>query len=118
MDDPTLELFQEIVRAGATERVHYGLDYFDASINRIGAYVTGSRAAQRCMTRALLEPASSIAKLELEGKGFQALATLEECKSLPWSAVYDEFCLRNDVPVGLDFIPEVEKYEREVTSKR
>lgn len=118
MDDPTLELFQEIVRAGATERVHYGLDYFDASINRIGAYVTGSRAAQRCMTRALLEPASSIAKLELEGKGFQTLATLEECKSLPWSAVYDEFCLRNDVPVGLDFIPEVEKYEREVTSKR
>lgn len=118
MDDPTLELFQEIVRAGATERVHYGLDYFDASINRIGAYVTGSRAAQRCMTRALLEPASSIAKLELEGKGFQTLATLEECKSMPWSAVYDEFCLRNDVPVGLDFIPEVEKYEREVTSKR
>ena len=118
MDDPTLELFQEIVRAGATERVHYGLDYFDASINRIGAYVTGSRAAQRCMTRALLEPVSGIARLELEGKGFQALATLEECKSMPWSAVYDEFCLRNDVPVGLDFIPEVEKYEREVTSKR
>lgn len=118
MDDPTLDLFQEIVRAGALDRVHYGLDYFDASINRLGAYVTGSRAAQRCMTRALLEPTAKIRQMELEGKGFQVQALLEECKSLPWSAVYDEFCVRNNVPVGLDFIPEVEKYEREVTSKR
>ena len=118
MDDPTLELFQEIVRANALERVHYGLDYFDASINRIGAYVTGSRAAQRCMTRALLEPTARISKMEIEGKGFQTLATIEECKSLPWAAVYDEFCLRNNVPVGLDFISEVEKYEKDVTSKR
>lgn len=55
MDDPTLDLFSEIVRAGALDRVHYGLDYFDASINRIGAYVVGSRAAQKCMLRALLE---------------------------------------------------------------
>ncbi|MBR6030544.1 MAG: L-rhamnose isomerase [Bacteroidaceae bacterium] len=118
MDDPTVELFQEIVRANAMNRVHYGLDYFDGSINRVGAYVTGSRAAQKCMTRALLEPTAQIAKYELEGKGFQSLALLEEAKALPWNAVYDEFCLRNDVPVGNAFIAEVERYEAEVTSKR
>ena len=118
MDDPTLELFQEIVRAQALDRVHYGLDYFDASINRIGAYVTGSRAAHKGMTRALLEPPPHIAQLELQGKGFQTLALLEEAKALPWNAVYDEFCLRNNVPVGHEFIAEVEKYERDVTSKR
>jgi len=118
MDDPTVELFQEIVRAKAMNRVHYGLDYFDGSINRVGAYVTGSRAAQKCMTRALLEPTAQISKYELEGKGFQSLALLEEAKALPWNAVYDEFCLRNDVPVGNAFIAEVERYEAEVTSKR
>ncbi|MBQ4003257.1 MAG: L-rhamnose isomerase, partial [Bacteroidaceae bacterium] len=118
MDDPTLELFQEIVRAKAMDRVHYGLDYFDGSINRVGAYVTGSRAAQKCMTRALLEPTAQIGKYELEGKGFQSLALLEEAKALPWNAVYDEFCLRNDVPVGADFIAEIESYEKNVQSKR
>ena len=118
MDDPTLELFQEIVRASALNRVHYGLDYFDGSINRIGAYVIGSRAAQRCMTRALLEPVNTIREHENAGRGFQKLAVLEEQKSLPWAAVYDEFCVRENVPVGLDIIPEIEQYEREVTSRR
>ena len=118
MDDPTLELFQEIVRAKALDRVHYGLDYFDGSINRVGAYVIGSRAAQKCMTRALLEPSALIGKYELEGKTFQNLAMLEEMKALPWNAVYDEFCQRNDVPVGTDFIAEIEQYEANVTSKR
>ena len=118
MDDPTLDLFQEIVRAGALDRVHYGLDYFDASINRIGAYVIGSRAAQKCMLRALLEPLATLRKYEAEGKGFERLALLEEEKAMPWQAVYDEFCLRNNVPVGEEFIADVEKYEAEVTSKR
>lgn len=118
MDDPTQELFSEIVRSGALDRVHYGLDYFDGAINRIGAYVIGSRAAQKCMLRALLEPTAAISKDEIAGKTFQVLATIEECKALPWNAVYDEFCERNNVPVGTDFIAEIEKYEREVTSKR
>ena len=118
MDDPTLDLFQEIVRAGALDRVHYGLDYFDASINRIGAYVIGSRAAQKCMLRALLEPLATLRGYEAEDKGFERLALLEEEKALPWQAVYDEFCLRNDVPVGQDFIADVEQYEKDVTSKR
>lgn len=118
MDDPTQELFSEIVRADALDRVHYGLDFFDGSINRIGAYVIGSRSAQKCMTRALLEPLAQLRNYELEGKGFQLLALLEESKLLPWNAVYDEFCQRNDVPVGHDFIAEIEKYEAEVTAKR
>ena len=118
MDDPTLELFAEIVRAGALDRVHYGLDYFDGAINRIGAYVIGSRAAQKCMLRALLEPTPLISRYELEGKTCQVLTLLEESKTMPWGAVYDEFCLRNDVPAGCDFIPEIEKYETEVTNKR
>ena len=118
MDDPTQELFFEIVRAGALDRVHYGLDYFDGSINRIGAYVTGSRAAQKCMLRAMLEPKELVCKYELEGKGFEVLALLEEQKAMPWQAVYDEFCVRNNVPVGDSFIKEVQTYEAEVTAKR
>lgn len=118
MDDPTQELFSEIVRANAMDRVHYGLDFFDGSINRIGAYVIGSRAAQKCMTRALLEPTAQLSRYELEGKGFQVLGLLEEAKALPWNDVYDEFCQRNDVPVGADFIAEIEQYEKDVTSKR
>jgi L-rhamnose isomerase len=118
MDDNTQDLFSEIVRAGALERVHYGLDYFDGAMNRVGAYVTGSRAAQKCMLKALLEPQELISRYELEGKSFEVLAILEECKALPWNAVYDEFCVRNNVPVGNAFITEIQKYEKEVQSKR
>lgn len=118
MDDPTMDLFSEIVRAGALNRVHYGLDYFDGTLNRIGAYVIGSRAAQKCMLRALLEPLATLREYELADKKFQRLALLEECKNLPWNAVYDMFCLMNNVPVGESFIAEVEKYEADVTSKR
>lgn len=118
MDDPTLDLFSEIVRAGALNRVHYGLDYFDGTLNRIGAYVIGSRAAQKCMLRALLEPVGTLCDYELTGRTFQRLALLEECKVLPWNAVYDEFCRRNGVPVGENYIKAVEKYETDVTSKR
>ena len=118
MDDTTLDLFSEIVRAGALSRVHYGLDYFDGTLNRIGAYVIGSRAAQKSMLRALLEPTSTLRDYELSDKKFERLALLEECKSLPWNAVYDEFCVRNNVPVGEEYLAAVEKYEADVTSKR
>lgn len=118
MDDPTLDLFSEIVRCDALNRVHYGLDYFDASINRIGAYVIGSRAAQKCMIRALLEPLAQLRKYEVKDMGFERLALLEEAKALSWNAVYDMFCLKNGVAVGNEFIAEVEKYEADVTSKR
>ena len=118
MDDMTQDLFSEIVRADAMDRVHYGLDYFDGSINRIGAYVIGSRAAQKCMTRALLEPKELISKYETAGRTFETLALIEEGKALPWNAVYDMFCLKNNVPVGNDYIQDVLSYEKEVTSRR
>ena len=118
INDETLDLTKEIVRCDALDRVHIGLDYFDASINRIGAYVIGARATQKCLLQALLEPLATLREYEAEGKGFERLALLEECKSLPWNAVWDMFCLRNGVPVGEEFIAEVNKYEAEVTSKR
>ena len=118
MDDPTQELFSEIVRAGALGRVHYGLDFFDGAMNRIGAYVIGTRSAQKCMLRALLEPRELISRYELEDRHFEVLALMEEAKSLPWNAVYDEFCLRSNVPVGDAFIAEIQAYEKDVLSKR
>ncbi len=118
INDETLDLTKEIVRCNALDRVHIGLDYFDASINRIGAYVIGARATQKCLLQALLEPLTTLRAYEAEGKGFERLALLEECKSLPWNAVWDMFCLKNGVAVGEEFIAEVEKYEADVTSKR
>ncbi|MBR6819350.1 MAG: L-rhamnose isomerase [Bacteroidaceae bacterium] len=118
MDDPTQDLFFEIVRADALNRVHYGLDFFDGSINRIGAYVIGSRAAQKCMLRALLEPRQRISALELKGEGYKVLGLIEEQKAMPWQAVYDEFCLRNNVPVGEAYMKEIDRYAAEVTDKR
>ena len=118
MNDQTLDLFKEIVRAEALHRAHIGLDYFDASINRIGAYLIGTRATQKCLLQALLEPLATLCKYEDKGQGFEKLALLEEMKSLPFGAVYDYFNLKNGVPVGEEFIGRVQEYEREVTSKR
>ena len=118
LNDETLELCKEIVRCDALDRVHIGLDYFDASINRIGAYVIGSRATQKCLMQALLEPLAKLREYEAGERFFERLALLEEAKNLPWNAVWDMFCLRNDVPVGEDFIADIQRYEAETTSKR
>ena len=118
MNDDTLDLMHEIVRCDALDRVHIGLDYFDASINRLGAYIIGTRATQKCLLRALLEPLTQLREYEANGQGFERLALLEEAKNLPWNAVWDMYCLRNGVPVGEAFIADVQKYEQEVTSKR
>ncbi|MDD6668606.1 MAG: L-rhamnose isomerase [Bacteroidales bacterium] len=118
MNDDTLDLCREIVRCNAIDRVHIGLDYFDASINRIGAYIIGARATQKCVLLALLEPIESLRKYEAADKGFERLAMLEELKSMPWGAVWDMYCLRNNVPVGEEYIAEIESYEAEITSKR
>jgi len=118
MNDDTLDLFKEIVRCNAINRVNVGLDYFDGSINRIGAYVIGTRSAQKCMLQALLEPIKQLRQYEANEQGFERLALLEISKTLPWNAVWDMFCLKNNVPVGIDFIPEVQKYEHDVTILR
>ena len=118
LNDDVMDLAREIVRCDALDRVHVGLDYFDATINRIGAYVVGSRATQKAFLMALLEPTQLLRRYEEEGKGFERLALQEEAKSLPWGAVWDMFCLRQGVAVGESFIGEIQKYEAGVTSKR
>ncbi|MGN1246530.1 MAG: L-rhamnose isomerase [Muribaculaceae bacterium] len=118
MNDDTIDLCREIVRCNAIDRVHIGLDYFDASINRIGAYIIGARATQKCVLLALLEPIDALRKFEAADKGFERLAMLEELKSMPWGAVWDMYCLRSGVPVGEDYIADIERYEAEITSKR
>lgn len=118
MNDDTIDLAKEVVRCNALDRVNIGLDYFDASINRIGAYVVGSRATQKCFLQALLEPIDKLREYELNGQLFERLALLEESKNLPWNAVWDFFCLKNNVPVGENYIADVQEYEKEVTSKR
>ncbi|NDW11396.1 L-rhamnose isomerase [Bacteroides sp. 214] len=118
LNDDTTELAKEIVRANALDRVHIGLDYFDASINRIGAYVIGIRATQKAFLQALLEPTATLKAYEANGQYFERLALLEEAKSLPWNAVWDYFCLQNNIAVGEDYITEIQQYEKDVTSKR
>jgi len=118
MNDQTLDLFKELIRADALDRAHIGLDYFDASINRIGAYVIGTRATQKCLLQALLEPLQLLRKYEDNEQYFERLALLEEAKSLPFGAVFDYFNLKNNVPVGEEFIPEIQQYEHEVLAKR
>ena len=118
MDEATLELCMEITRCNALDRVHIGLDYFDGSMNRIGAYVIGTRATQKSVLRGLLEPVAMLSELETSDRNFQKLALMEEAKAMPFGDVWNMFCLRNNIPAGADFIKEIEKYEADVTSKR
>jgi L-rhamnose isomerase len=117
-NDPLQELVREIVVHGWEKRVHLGLDFFDASINRVAAWVIGARATQKALLRALLEPTETLRKAEESGDFTRRLALQEECRSLPYGAVWDEFCLRHNVPVGLDWLTEVRAYEAHVLSKR
>ena len=118
INDDLLDLTREIVRCDAFDRVNIGLDYFDATINRIGAYVIGSRATQRALLQALLEPSKKLWQDEQDEKLFQRLAVQDELKGMPWGDVWDYFCLKNDVPAGMDYIADIEQYENEVTYKR
>ena len=117
-NDELLLITQEIVRANALNRVNIGLDFFDASLNRIGAYVIGTRSAQMAFMYALLEPFKTLVKYEEETKNFERLAMLELLKTKPFGAVYDYYCLKSKVPVGQDYIEEIVKYEQEVLRKR
>lgn len=109
---------QELVRCDALDRAHVGLDYFDASINRIGAYIIGTRATQKCILQALLEPKAKLCEYEDNGQNFERLALMEEAKSMPFGAVFDYFNLKNNVPVGEEYIAAIQQYEKNVTSKR
>lgn len=118
INDDLLDLTREIVRCNALSKVNIGLDYFDATLNRIGAYVIGTRATQKALLIALLEPSKMLMQFEDNNQLFERLAIQEECKSLPWGVVYDYFCLTQNVPAGMDYIENICQYEKEVTGKR
>ncbi len=118
MDDPTKAIAEEIVRGGFLARTHIGLDFFDASINRTAAWTIGTRNAIKCVLLALLEPAAELRRVESEGDLTSRLALLEEIKTLPFGAVWDEYCSRQGVPVGRAWLKDVKSYEDKVLSKR
>jgi L-rhamnose isomerase len=116
--DELQAIAQELVRGDYLDRVHIGLDYFDASINRVAAWAIGARNTMRALLTALLEPIHDMRDLEVEGNYTRRLALIEELKSLPFGAVWDYFCLQQDVPVGMRFMDEIEQYEERVLSER
>lgn len=117
-NDELLLIAQEIIRSKALSHVNIGLDYFDASLNRVGAYVIGTRSAQMAFMYAMLEPHQMLVKFEEEERNFERLAYLELLKSMPFGAVWDFYCLKNNVPAGEDYIDEIRKYERDILLKR
>jgi L-rhamnose isomerase len=118
LDDATRQLMEEIVRGDYLGRVHLGMDFFDASINRLAAWIVGARATQKALLLALLEPIEWLRAYEAEGDFSSRLALLEEAKALPWSEVWNEFCRRHDMPAGFDWMPIVKQYESKVLSAR
>ncbi len=117
-NDDLRNLFQQIVRGGFLNKTKIALDFFDGSINRIGAWVVGTRATQKAILCALLEPTATLVKFEKDGDNAMKLALLEELKGAPWQAVYDEFCRRNNTAAGTDWIKELVTYDRNVARKR
>ncbi|WP_422528721.1 L-rhamnose isomerase [Serratia fonticola] len=118
LDDETQAIAGEIVRNNLFNRVHIGLDFFDASINRIAAWVIGTRNMKKALLRALLEPTEMLRKIEENGDYTARLALLEEQKCLPWQAVWETYCQRNDVPADASWLNNVRNYEQQILSQR
>ena len=117
-DDELQQIASEIIRCDAVKRVNIGLDYFDATINRMAAWVIGTRNMQKALCKALLEPAEALKKMEESFNYTERLAMLEELKAMPWQAVYDYFCETAGKPVGGSVMQAIRKYENDVQSKR
>ena len=118
LNDDILFLTQELVRSGKIDNIHIGLDFFDGSINRIGAWVTGARATQKGLLLALLEPTETLIGYEEAGNNYARMGLLEQLKSMPFGAVWDEACARAGVPLESEIIGEVLAYEQDVLSER
>ncbi|RJP22299.1 MAG: L-rhamnose isomerase [Candidatus Omnitrophota bacterium] len=118
MSDELQALAQELVRGDYLDRVHIGLDYFDASINRVAAWVIGTRCMIKALLIALLEPVELLRRFEKAGDFTSRLAMMEELKTLPFGNVWDYYCMQSDTPVGCQWIDEIKKYENDVLSKR
>ena len=106
------------MRGDYLNRVHIGLDYFDASINRVAAWVIGARNTLKALLMALLEPIDQLREMEVAGDFTGRLALLEEVKGLPFGAVWDAYCLKRGVLVGFGFLDEIRAYEKRVLSQR
>lgn len=117
-DDELRAIAQEVIRNHYEERVHIGLDYFDATINRLAAWVIGTRNMKKALLYALLEPSKQLAELELKGDFTARLLLLEELKSLPFGAVWDYYCAGKNLPIGADYLQTIREYESKVLSKR
>jgi L-rhamnose isomerase len=118
LSDELTAIAQELVRGDYLKRVHIGLDFFDATINRVAAWVIGTRSVLKALLMALLEQADELRKLEASGDFTGRLALMEALKGLPFGAVWDYHCLRSGVPVETEWLTVVRRYEREVLSRR
>ena len=118
LNDDLMKLSEEIIRSKNREKIHLGLDFFDASINRLGAWIIGARSTLKSLLNALLQPLELLKEFEENNQLFQRLAYLEEIKSLPLGAVWDYYCYQHNVPVGKDWIKDVEEYERNTLVNR
>jgi L-rhamnose isomerase len=117
-DDPTRAVLGEVVRGGYLPRTHVGLDFFDGSINRVAAWVIGARNTQKCLLAALLEPAAELRRLEDAGDFAGRLALMEEDRTMPFGAVWAEFCRRETTPGDRQWMAEVRRYEKDVLAPR
>jgi L-rhamnose isomerase len=118
LDDATMAIAQEIVRTNALSRVNIGLDFFDASINRLAAWVIGARNMRKALLLALLEPAAKMQEAEQSWDGATRMALFEEQKSLPWSSVWDYYCMSRNVAVGIDWLDKVKAHEEATAGSR
>jgi L-rhamnose isomerase len=117
-DDPTIGIAQEIVRANALNRVHIGLDFFDASINRVAAWVIGARNMRKALLVALLDPSQKLVAAEREFDFTTRLALMEEKKSMPWPAVWEYYCVTQNVPYGIEWLDTVRSHEAKILAQR
>jgi L-rhamnose isomerase len=118
LNDDLQAIALELVRGDYLGRVHIGLDYFDASINRVAALAIGARNTQRALLMAMLEPTSQLRDMEIAGDYTGRLAMMEELKGMPFGAVWDAYCRKHSAPVGIAYLDEIRAYEKQVLSKR
>jgi L-rhamnose isomerase len=118
LSNETEAMLREVMTSGSLDRIHIGLDFFDASINRIAAWAIGARNVLRAGLLALLEPTDRLRQWERDGDYTARLALLEELKGLPWAAVWDQFCAQHNTPVGIGFLADVQEYETRVLAAR
>lgn len=118
LDDALIRMMRSLVRDDLLSKTNIGLDFFDATINRVAGWVIGARATQKAVLMGMLAPIDMLKTMEIEGDLTKRLAITEELKSYPFGAVWDEFCARQNVPVGIDWLADIDQYEKDVLLKR